>query len=289
MFSSAWWSVLTASLLACLVTTIGIFVINKFEDWGKANVVYFMSFAAGMLISVSFLHIIPESFSMNSDASAFLLAGFLALYLINRFLNTVVCHEYDSTSCSLGLIPMLGIGFHSFIDGVIYSVAFNVSVFTGILTVLGMILHEFPEEIVTFLLLDQGGFSRKRSTWYAILSAAVSTPLGTILSFPFISAIKGQAGCLTGSFIRRPSLRWRLTPAASGGKRRETLFHHHVGGRCPGRRDDRDDQRMTAHEGYKKHRGEQQLSGGCKKEHDNQSKAVRSASNLHNKGGERQW
>ena len=192
MFSSAWWSVLTASLLACLVTTMGIFVINKFEDWGKANVVYFMSFAAGVLISVSFLHIVPKSFSMNPEAPAFLLAGFLALYLINRFLTTVVCHEYDTTACSLGLIPMLGIGFHSFIDGVIYSVAFNVSIFTGMLTVLGMILHEFPEGIVTFLLLDQGGFSKKKATWYAILSAAISTPLGTLLSFPFLSTITDQ-------------------------------------------------------------------------------------------------
>lgn len=192
MFSNVWWSVFAASLLACFVTVIGIIVIKKYERWGRANVVYFMNFAAGMLISVSFLHIIPKSFSMNTKAPAFLLAGFLALHLINHFLDTVVCHEYESNTLTLGLIPMLGIGFHSFIDGVIYSVAFNVSVFTGVLTVLGMILHEFPEGIVTFLLLDQGGFSRGKSTRYAILSAAVTTPLGTILSFPFIHTIRDQ-------------------------------------------------------------------------------------------------
>ena len=49
---------------------------------------------------------------------------------------------------------MLGISFHSFVDGVIYSVTFNVSVLTG------------------------------------LLAAAVSTPLGTLVSHPFINKIK---------------------------------------------------------------------------------------------------
>jgi len=52
---------LLASTLACIVTTIGIYTINHFAEWGKRNSVYFMSFAAGVLISVSFMHLIPES------------------------------------------------------------------------------------------------------------------------------------------------------------------------------------------------------------------------------------
>ena len=51
-----------ASSLACVVTTIGIFVIGKYEEWGRGNTVYFISFAAGVLVSVSFIHIIPNSF-----------------------------------------------------------------------------------------------------------------------------------------------------------------------------------------------------------------------------------
>jgi zinc transporter ZupT len=84
---------------------------------------------------------------------------------------------------------MVGIGFHSFLDGVIYSVTFNVSIFTGVLAAIGMVLHEFPEGIVTFLLLERGGFSKKRSAIYAFLAAAISTPLGTLVSYPFIDDI----------------------------------------------------------------------------------------------------
>ena len=81
MFTHPGVVVISASLVAYLVTMIGIFVINKREEWGSTNVVYFMSFAAGVLIYVSFLHIIPQSFAMNKEAPVFLLAGFFALYL----------------------------------------------------------------------------------------------------------------------------------------------------------------------------------------------------------------
>lgn len=84
---------------------------------------------------------------------------------------------------------MVGIGLHSFIDGIIYSVTFNISFFTGILAAIGMVLHEFPEGVVTYLLLRKGGFSKKKSIIFAFLSAAVTTPLGTFISFPLITKL----------------------------------------------------------------------------------------------------
>jgi len=189
MFTSTFSAVILASILACVVTTIGIYIISRYEEWGNKNIVYFISFAAGVLISVSFIHIIPKSFGMNDTAPIFLLVGFMGLYLINRFLNVFVCHERDCTNLSVGIIPMIGIGLHSLIDGVIYSVTFNVSILTGVLSAIGMVLHEFPEGVVTFLLLERAGFSRKKSAVYAFLAAAISTPLGTLVSFPFVSRI----------------------------------------------------------------------------------------------------
>ena len=88
---------------------------------------------------------------------------------------------------------MIGIGFHSFIDGIIYSVTFNVSIFTGTLAAIGMDLHEFPEGVVTFLLLESTGLSKKKSGIYAFLAAALSTPLGSLISFPFIQRIDQSA------------------------------------------------------------------------------------------------
>ena len=187
--NALFWLTTLASVLACIVTTIGIYVINKFAKWGKKNIVYFMSFAAGVLISVSFMHIIPESFEMNKSAPIFLLVGFLALYLLNRFINMFRCGEKNCKRFVHGIIPALGIGFHSFIDGIIYAVTFNVSIFTGVLAAVGMVLHEFPEGIITFLLMIKGGFKKNKASLYAFLAAAITTPVGALVSWPIISKL----------------------------------------------------------------------------------------------------
>ena len=186
---NTFWTAFGASVLAATVTTIGIYVIRRFEHWGRKNTIYFICFAAGVLISVSFLHIIPKAFSMNANAPAYLFAGYISLHLFNRFINAFVCDKSSDEQYGIGLVPMLGIGFHSFIDGVIYSITFTVSIFTGILAATGMVLHEFPEGIITYLLLMRAGFKKGTSLLFAFVAAAVTTPLGMLVSYPYVSKI----------------------------------------------------------------------------------------------------
>ncbi|QBQ55593.1 ZIP family metal transporter [Nitrosococcus wardiae] len=186
---NTFWVALAASSLAALVTAMGIYTIRHFEAWGRKYSIYFVCFAAGVLISVSFLHIIPKSFEMNVNAPVYLLVGFVLLHLLSRFITAFVCEQNPNSRYSIGLIPMFGIGFHSFIDGFMYSITFTVSIFTGALAATGMVLHEFPEGIITYLLLLRGGFSEKTSLILAFLAASLTTPLGTLISYPYISQI----------------------------------------------------------------------------------------------------
>ena len=185
----SFWAAFAASLVAGAVTTIGIFAIRRFEAWAYNNTTYFICFAGGVLIAVSFLHIIPTSFTMNPEAPTYLLAGYLILLVFNRFLTAHICNKPETSEYALGLVPLVGIGCHSFIDGIVYSITFNVSTFTGTLSAIGMVLHEFPEGIVTYALLVRSGFSEQRSFVLALLAAAVTTPLGTLSSFAFVSEI----------------------------------------------------------------------------------------------------
>jgi zinc and cadmium transporter len=182
--------VMLASLTACAVTTVGIIVISRYQSWAMAKSIYFKSFAAGVLIAVSFLHLVPKSVHMNEVAPAFLLVGFLAIYLSNRFLKLYACQESECPRYVFGLVPMMGIGLHSFIDGVIHAVTFNVSVFTGVLAAVGMVLHEFPEGVVTFVFLKEGGFERRKAILLAFLAAALSTPVGALVAYPFVSRVE---------------------------------------------------------------------------------------------------
>jgi len=183
------WTAFGASVIACLVTTGGILTIRRFEAWARRNTTYFACFAAGVLIAVSFLRIIPTSFTMNPQAPIYLFAGYLFMHVFNRFLTAYVCDKPETADYALGLIPLVGIGFHSFLDGVIYSISFSVNLLTGGLVALGMVLHEFPEGIVTYTLLIRGGFSQRRSFLLAFLAAALTTPAGTLVSYPFVSRI----------------------------------------------------------------------------------------------------
>jgi zinc transporter ZupT len=183
------WTAFAASLIAGAVTTGGIFAIRRFEAWARRNAMYFACFAAGVLIAVSFLHIIPTSLAMSSRAPMYLFAGYLFMHVFNRFLTAYVCDKPETAEYALGLIPLVGIGFHSFLDGVVYSISFSVSVVTGALVALGMVLHEFPEGIVTYTLLVRSGFSQRRSFFLAFLAAALTTPFGTLVSYPLVSQI----------------------------------------------------------------------------------------------------
>ena len=183
------WTTLTVSLLAMAFTSLGLWVIRHFEEWGKRSTTYFVSFAAGVLISVSFLHLVPESIHETENGPVYILAGYMAVYLINRFVARYVCDRPATADYAVGLVPAVGIGIHSFIDGIIYSVTFEVSVFTGSLAAVGMILHEFPEGIVLYVLLLKSGFDKKRALRYAFFFAALTTPLGMLISYPFVSGI----------------------------------------------------------------------------------------------------
>lgn len=224
---NTFWTALAASLLAASVTALGIYTIRRFADWGRRYNIYFVCFAAGVLVSVSFLHIIPKSFEMSANAPAYLLTGFVLLHVFNRFITAFVCERTPESRYGLGLIPMIGIGFHSFIDGFVYSITFTVSIFTGALAAAGMVLHEFPEGIVTYILLLRGGFSEKASWILAMLAASVTTPLGMLVSYPLVSRIDAPLlGALlslsAGALVYVGAT--HLLPQAESERRRYSLF-----------------------------------------------------------------
>jgi zinc and cadmium transporter len=90
-----------------------------------------------------------------------------------------------------------------------------------------MVLHEFPEGIITYLLLIRAGFSEKFSFLLAFLAAAVTTPMGMLLSYPYISQIdKPFLGALlafaAGALVYVGAT--HLLPQAETEKKKYSLF-----------------------------------------------------------------
>lgn len=189
--NQSFWIPFAASLLAAGTTTCGIYAIRRKEAWARRNMTYFMCFASGVLVSASLLHLVPEALGMSSTAGTYLLGGFLGLYLFNWFFTSHVCERGRLPEARIGWMALMGIGLHSLIDGCIYSIGFTVSSSTGFLAALGMVLHEFPEGIVTYLLLRRGEFAPRNALLAALVAAALTTPAGMLVSYPFVSQIRG--------------------------------------------------------------------------------------------------
>lgn len=179
-------------LTAAFVTTIGLLAVSLRSDWSQRNANLFGLAAAGMLVTMAFLHILPKAFSLSPQASLWLTAGFFGGLVLSYVVQTLFPDHPNSTLPSEAVTPIIAIGIHSFIDGVVYAVTFAVSFESGVYAALGLILHEFPEGVIAFAILRRHGVTNRNAFIWAFLAAAATTPLGIIVSGPFMYGL-GEA------------------------------------------------------------------------------------------------
>ncbi len=179
-------------LIAAFVTTLGLLAVALRSDWSQLYAGLFGLAAAGMLITMAFLHIMPEAFALSPQAPIWLTIGFFGGLALSFTVQTIFPEREASTLPSEAITPILAIAMHSFIDGIVYSVTFAASFSAGVFAALGLIMHEFPEGVIAFAILRRHGVSNRRSFLWAFLAAAATTPLGVIVSGPFMYGLGGE-------------------------------------------------------------------------------------------------
>lgn len=203
------YSAIFYSLIAAAATIAGTLLIFYYEDFTRRHSVYFISFAAGIMLATSFFHLIPEAaaiFPNVSGVSGWVLIGFLIFYIIQNFLITLhPCTEEQCAVHQLGLMSFIGLSVHSLLDGVAIAVGFEVSPKIGLFTAIAVILHEFPEGLITTGILLHTGETRKKIWAYSTI-VALATPFGAASALLFVKNLSpdilGVALALTaGSFI----------------------------------------------------------------------------------------
>ncbi|MEL6955400.1 MAG: ZIP family metal transporter [Pseudomonadota bacterium] len=178
-------------LFAAFVTSLGLIVVALRADWSARNADLFALAAGGMLVTLTLLHIAPEAFERTSQAPVFILAGFLGGLLLSQATRLLTAGSPSSTvpHPSLAVTPVLAIALHSFIDGIIYAVTFAASFESGFYAAIALIMHEFPEGVIAFAILRAAGVGNRASLVWAFFAAAFTTPLGVIVSGPFMYTI----------------------------------------------------------------------------------------------------
>lgn len=152
-----------------------------------------VSYAAGVLLSVAFLVVLPEAFEQGGDANtigALVLAGVLSFFLLEK--AALWRHHHGHGDANLhqpigrrtGIMILVGDGFHNFVDGIAIAASFLTDLKLGVATALAMVAHEIPQELGDFMVLLNSGYARSKA-----------------LLFNFLSSLAAVAGGVLGYFV----------------------------------------------------------------------------------------
>ncbi len=155
-------------------------------DWGKRNSAYFSAFAIGVLLVAVLFHLTPESLSYSRSAWRWMIGGFLGMSILGFGLRLLSQNSRNGHGIAIGYASVIALGFHSFVDGLIYEATYSTEAFTGSLATAGLLLHEFPEGVIAYFLARDAGLDRIRSIVWAFIAASLTTIFGAIVASGFL-------------------------------------------------------------------------------------------------------
>jgi zinc and cadmium transporter len=198
-----------ASLAFYLPTVIFISLIGGFlpllREFSQKVLALLLSFSAGVLLGAVFFHMLPETGKVLNDHSGLpILAGFLLIFIMERFVFVHACEERECDIHQMGIPAFLGISLHSLLDGIALGAGLILPQL-GAVVLLAVIIHKMPDSMsITSILLSAGWHRRK----VAILSLlfSLTTPLGALMAYLFFRALSPEnvavaLGISAGTFL----------------------------------------------------------------------------------------
>lgn len=179
-------NLLGLSLLGSIIALFGgvVFLFNK----KLSNLLekHSVSFAAGVLVTVSLLGLLPESVHILGESAFWVITiSFLSVFLFEHLLFGI--HHHDDEHHVRGkqfpvFFVIVGDTIHNFIDGIAIAATYFTSPGLGLVTAISTFLHEVPHEIGDFGILLKAGWKRAKVLWVNIVSASM-TVVGAFLVY----------------------------------------------------------------------------------------------------------
>ena len=114
------------------------------RTWSRENLTLLVSTGAGVLLGAAFVHMVPlTAEGLGRAAGLPILAGFLAIFILEQFFLVDPCEEVGCEIHSFGFAAFLGITFHSLIDGVAVGSSLIVPELAPPV-LLAIVLHKIP-------------------------------------------------------------------------------------------------------------------------------------------------
>ena len=229
------WLLFVYMLLICMASFAGGAVPLRLTH---ATTQFAVSFVAGVMLGVGFLHMIPDSINMfgqTETAMLTVLVGFLLMFFIQRFLavhqhvaphgQTATEHQcgesdeihhhahedlpllaqrHASDKQLSGIGAALGLSLHSLLNGVALAAAYeaqlNIIWFAGGAAFLAVFVHKPFDSLTISTLMAAEGWSAKACTVVNLLFA-LAIPLGVTVFYLGLRPFVGQQRAILGGSL----------------------------------------------------------------------------------------
>ncbi len=171
-------------LVAVVAAALGAIVASSSKKISHLGLCLLISFAAGALLGVTFLHLIPEAFEISGALGGVIsvASGYFLFFLLTKYVFHVcpACSathtEVNFRAITISMIVALSV--HSVMDGLaIYSGALSGTA-TGIAVLLAVAFHKFPEGMALSLVASNSGMSRSTAFMISFAVEAITTIAG---------------------------------------------------------------------------------------------------------------
>ena len=192
---------LAFAAVAAAADLAGALLVVRAHRKGLAPLRYFVAAGAGFMLAAAFVRMLPES-AQVPHAFLFVLVGYFGVHL---FEHTVAPHFHFGEEVhpealldpAAGYLALLGLGVHTFFDGVAIAAGFMIAPSLGVLLSIAVFLHKVPEGFTIASIMLAGGHSR-----------ATAVGAGAILGVLTI------AGAIATSFVAERHVGYALALSA---------------------------------------------------------------------------
>lgn len=177
------------TFLAGFSTIIGtIIIFFKFKNINKV-IISSLSFASGVMLCISIFDLLPESLKLlNLNYNSFLsLLIFLIFFTLGSLLILFINKKVPNNDnlYRVGIISMIGIILHNIPEGILTFVTSSVDKKLGLEIFLAITMHNIPEGIIVSIPIYYSSKSKIKALILSIISA-LSEVFGAFITYLFL-------------------------------------------------------------------------------------------------------
>ena len=178
---------LVLTLVLGFFIIIGAFLMHIFENKERFLVIS-LSMAFGVMASLIFLELLPESFEIFNEKYSSIIS--IAMILIFSIIGFLILKILDKL-IHVGIVSSIAIILHNIIEGMAIYNTFNTSINLGILLSIGVGLHNIPLGMVLSSTFYKSLSNKKKSN-VIIFLISTSTFVGGLIMCIFNNVFKNE-------------------------------------------------------------------------------------------------